>query len=415
MARQRTDVEQQLADLLRTAKESLGVSVAFLSRMEGGTQTLEVVESSVPLLFQEGYQQARERTLCQAVLDGRLPAVMTDLREHPAAMELPAARFPRIRSFVTVPVTLSDGSLYGTFCTASLTTDHRLGKRDKALMEVLAQAAAVVVEPEVTERARRGEVMGRLGPVMDAGGPEVVLQPIVHLGTGVRAGAEALSRFPRAWGLTPDVVFAQAHELGLGDQLELLALERAADHLEVVPGYVSMNISPGTLVTPGASALLGRLPLERVLLELCEHDPVEDYEALHAVLGPLRARGMRLAIDDVGTGFSSLRHIVLTAPDVIKLDRSIVDGVAGDPVLRTLVTSLGDFAHGSGAQVVAEGVEGPEDAAALLGCRVDLAQGWHYGRPGPPGAMADRYPPAAAAVPGPRAQAGAVAAAQRGT
>ena len=91
----------------------------------------------------------------------------------------------------------------------------------------------------------------------------------------------------------------------------------------------------------------------------------------------------RLAIDDVGAGFSSLRHIVMTSPDVLKLDRSIVDGVAGDPVLRTLVRAMVDFAHGCGAKVVAEGVETGQDAAALLELEVDLGQGWYFGRPGP--------------------------------
>jgi hypothetical protein len=83
-----------------------------------------------------------------------------------------------------------------------------------------------------------------------------------------------------------------------------------------------------------------------VLLELSEHDPVEDYDTLRRSLAPLRQRGLRLAIDDVGAGFSSLRHIVVTTPDVIKLDRSLVDGVTDDPVLRTLVRSLVDFGHG---------------------------------------------------------------------
>jgi hypothetical protein len=98
-----------------------------------------------------------------------------------------------------------------------------------------------------------------------------------------------------------------------------------------------MNVSPATLLRPECTALLARLPLDRVLLELSEHDQVEDYTALDAVLQPLRAGGLRLAVDDVGAGFSSLRHIVRTAPGVLELDRTIVDGVAGDPVLRTLV------------------------------------------------------------------------------
>lgn len=383
MAKQRSDAEQQVADLLLTAKKSLHLSVAFLTRMDGTTQHLEVVESSVPFLFKEGVTQRQDTTLCQAIIDKKLPAVMPNLKDFPFAMTLPASRMPRIRSYVSVPVVLSDGTVYGTFCAAGLTSDKALTKRDQSLMDVLAQAASVILEPGVRERARRAEILDRLRPLMADGGPLVVLQPIVELDSGVRIGAEALSRFPPKWGKPPDVCFAEAHSVGLGDELELQALAAAAGHLDVVPGYIAMNISPATLLTPEASELLDRLPVDRVLLELSEHDQVEDYDALIAVLAPLRARGMRLAIDDVGAGFSSLRHIVLTAPDVIKLDRTMIDGVSADPVLTTLVRSLVAFGHDCGSQVVAEGVETEQDATALRGLGVDYGQGWHFGRPAP--------------------------------
>ena len=383
MKRRRSDADQQVAELLRTAKESLQLSVAFLSRLDGTTQHLEVVESSVPFLFQEGNQQRQETSFCQAILDGDLPAVIPDVRQHPKAMALPAARLPRIRSYVSVPVVLSDGELYGTFCAAGLTTDKGLTKRDKSLMTVLASAAAVIIEPGVREQERRRELLGRLEPVLAGGGPLVVLQPIVDLATGVRVGSEALSRFPAAWGKAPDVCFAEAHSVGLGHELELVALDRAAEHLTAVEGYVAMNISPATLLLPEFAALMERLPLERVLLELSEHDQVEDYDALAAALAPFRARGMRLAIDDVGAGFSSLRHIVVTAPDVLKMDRSIVSGVDTDPVLTRLVGSLVEFGHGGGATVVAEGVETAAEAVVLRDLGVDLGQGWFFGRPAP--------------------------------
>jgi EAL domain-containing protein (putative c-di-GMP-specific phosphodiesterase class I) len=93
-----------------------------------------------------------------------------------------------------------------------------------------------------------------------------------------------------------------------------------------------------------------------------------------------------------------MRHIVLTAPDLIKLDRSLIDGVGRDGVLHTLVRSLVDFAHDSGSAVVAEGIEQPVDAAVLAALGVDYGQGYFYGRPGPPGALAtaaeDRCRPA---------------------
>jgi EAL domain-containing protein (putative c-di-GMP-specific phosphodiesterase class I) len=399
MARERSDAEQQIADLLHTARKSLRLSVAFLSRLDGTTQHLEVVDTSVPVLFREGYQQKQELTLCQAVLDRKLPQVIPDLKDFPEAMKLPAARLPRLRSYVSVPVTLSDGSLYGTFCAAGLTSDRDLTRRDKALMDVLAAAAAVIIEPEVRSQERRTEIVDRLAPVIAAGGPVVVLQPIVDLATGCRVGAEALSRFPADWGLAPDVVFAEAHSIGLGHQLELLALERAADHLAHVDGYVAMNVSPATLLTPECGELLSRLPLSRVLLELSEHAQVEDYGLLNAALAPFRAGGMRLAIDDVGAGFSSLRHIVVTSPDVIKIDRSIVTGLNRDPVLTKLVQSLVEFGHGCRVRVVAEGVETAGEAAALRTLGVDFGQGWHHGRPGPPEALGAAAP---ARVPGPR-------------
>ncbi|MDT0276857.1 sensor domain-containing phosphodiesterase [Blastococcus goldschmidtiae] len=385
MSKSRTDAEQQIAELLRTAKKSLHLSVAFLSRLDGTTQHLEVVESSVPFLFQEGATQVQETTLCQAILDKKLPVVIPNLKDFPRAMELPAARMPRIRSYVSVPVTLSDGSLYGTFCAAGFTSDKDLTKRDKSLMDVLASAASVIIEPQVKEEERRTAIEQRLGPVVADGGPVVALQPIVDLATGLRVGSEALSRFPAAWETTPDVVFAEAHSVGRGDELELLALRRAADHLDDVDGYVAMNVSPGTLMTPECARLLSELPLDRILLELSEHDQVDDYDALAATLAPFRAAGMKLAIDDVGAGFSSLRHIVITSPDVLKIDRSLVTGLDTDPVRTTLIRSLVDFATGLQARVVAEGIETAEEAAALRTLGVDYGQGWHFGRPAVPG------------------------------
>jgi EAL domain-containing protein (putative c-di-GMP-specific phosphodiesterase class I) len=401
VARKRSDAEQQIADLLKTARKSLRLSVAFLSRLDGTTQHLEVVDTSVPFLFQEGYRQQQDLTLCQAILDKKLPQVIPDLTDFPEAMKLPAARMPRLRSYVSVPVTLSDGSLYGTFCAAGLTSDKDLTKRDRALMDVLASAAAVIIEPEVRSQERRTKISDRLDPLIAAGGPVVVLQPIVDLATGRRVGAEALSRFPAEWAMAPDACFAEAHSVGSGHVLELLALERAAEHLQRVDGYLAMNVSPATLLTPECGDLLRRLPLGRVLLELSEHDPVEDYVALNATLAPFRAEGLRLAIDDVGAGFSSLRHIVVTAPDVIKIDRSIVTGLDTDPVLETLVRSLVEFGHGCDVRVVAEGVEKAGEAAVLQTLGVDYGQGWHFGKPGPAEALSP-VPASATSIPAPR-------------
>lgn len=384
MTKKRSQEEQQIADLLRTAREALGITVTFLSRLDGTHQHIELLEGpgAIGVFFPDGSKQPQETSLCQAIRDGKLPPVIPNLKDFPEAMKLPASRFPRIRSFVSVPVTLSDGSLYGTFCGAGFGSDKGLSARDKAMMDVLAHATSVILEPGVMERARHEEIESRLLPLFEAGGPRVVVQPIVDLATGVRIGAEALSRFPAEWDKAPDVCFEEAHSIGRGHDMEVQALASAADYLTQISGYVAMNVSPATLMTAGCQLLLHDMALDRVVLELSEHDQVENYAALTTVLAPLRAKGLRLAIDDVGAGFSSLRHIVLTSPDVIKIDRSIVDGVSTDAVLRTLVQSLVDFGHGCSASVVAEGVETQADADVLLSLGVDYGQGWHFGRPG---------------------------------
>jgi EAL domain-containing protein (putative c-di-GMP-specific phosphodiesterase class I) len=258
-------------------------------------------------------------------------------------------------------------------------------------MEVLASAAATVIEPGFQERRREAAIRDRLEPVILSGGPQIVLQPIVALADGIRVGAEALSRFPLEWAKPPDEVFGDAASIGVGVELELLAVRCALRHLAEITGYLAINFSPEVLFDVRCLDLLSEFQTDRLVIELSEHDRVLDYPALSNAIAPFRESGIRLAIDDVGAGFSSLRHILLTAPDIIKLDRSIVAGAARDPVLYTLIRSLVDFGHEAGSAVVAEGVEGRDDAAALRAAGVDYAQGWYFGRPGPADQLDDQY------------------------
>jgi EAL domain-containing protein (putative c-di-GMP-specific phosphodiesterase class I) len=385
---ERSETAQQIADLLLTARQTLGLGLAFLSRMDGTVQHLEVVESTLPLA--DGMTQPQETSLCQAIMDGSVPPVIPDVTQFPQIMGLPAVGLG-VRSFISVPVQLSDGTVYGTFCGAGFTADPQLAERDRALMQVLAHAAAVIIEPDVRQRHRNQGIERRLRPLINRGGPPVLLQPIVDLATGRRVGVEALSRFPQEWHQPPDECFADAEMIGERENLEIAALRRAEEYLPEVSGYIAMNISPATLFTQAGVDFLNGLPLERIVLELSEHDPIDDYDQLKAILAPLRAGGMRLAIDDVGAGFSSLRHIVATAPDVIKLDRSIVAGVAGDPVLAVVVHALVELADVLHATVVAEGIETAADAVALRSLGVGLGQGWHFDRATAAANLRDEY------------------------
>jgi EAL domain-containing protein (putative c-di-GMP-specific phosphodiesterase class I) len=236
--------------------------------------------------------------------------------------------------------------------------------------------------------AERAALRARIEDVLADPGRHLVtvFQPIVGLQDGVIVGAEALARFPGEPIRPPDQWFAAAFEVGLGLELELLAVRLGLAGLgSIAAGYVSVNVSPSTLVSPQFAAVLrdSRAPAHRVVLELTEHVEVAEYDDLRDAVNALRQRGFRLAVDDAGAGYASFQHILELRPDFIKLDRTIVRGVATDPARRALATAVADFAADIGAAVVAEGVEEPDEVIALRAAGVTCGQGYFFARPGP--------------------------------
>jgi EAL domain-containing protein (putative c-di-GMP-specific phosphodiesterase class I) len=216
---------------------------------------------------------------------------------------------------------------------------------------------------------------------VSGGGLSTAYQPIVTLdGTRV-VGFEGLSRFGD--GTAPDVAFARAAAAGVGPDLEVAAIRRLIADAAALPArcWLSLNVSAATLLR---GVLHGELDgVDRpVVLEVTENEHVEDYATVRDALEALP--GVGLAVDDAGAGYASLRHIFELRPDYIKLDRTWVTGIDGDEVRRALVHGMLGFARAIDAQVVGEGVEREEEAAALAALGVPLAQGYLFGRPAPP-------------------------------
>lgn len=210
-------------------------------------------------------------------------------------------------------------------------------------------------------------------------------QPIVDLHTGALAGVEALARFPGPPDRPPNHWFAQAEQVGLGVELQLAAVEVALPLIEQLPCgvYLAINLGPDALMSAELPPLLRLVPSERVVLELTEHLAVDDYPSLIATLQCLRSGGVRLAIDDAGAGFASLSHIVKLAPDLIKLDRRFTAGIDLDPVRRALAQALVTFAHETGAQVTAEGIETDQELETVRSLGIPYGQGYFIARPEP--------------------------------
>jgi EAL domain-containing protein (putative c-di-GMP-specific phosphodiesterase class I) len=239
-----------------------------------------------------------------------------------------------------------------------------------------------VAIPRSASRSRTGQAAAtrRIAEQVQRG-VDVALQPIVNLDTGEIVSVEALARFSD--GRSPDKWFSEAASLGLGTALELAAIEGAMARMSELPRSASLNInvSAATASTTALSKALAHAPAGRVVLEITEHVPVTDYPSLSLALAGLRARGIRVAIDDAGAGFASMQHVLRLQPDVVKLDASLVRDMDSQPAQRALVSALVSFANATGCSLVAEGIEtaGELDAVRALG--VTCAQGFHLGMP----------------------------------
>lgn len=376
--------EQALPAMLRAVRLHLGMEVAFISEFSGGRRVFRHVDCAADAAgVRAGKADPLEETCCARVVDGRLPQLMRDAREVPAAAAVPAVRELPVGAHLSVPIRLADGTVYGTFCCFSRAPDHSLNERDLAMMSVLAELAGEEIERDLAARRRHDEIVARIRSLLEGDAISPVYQPIFDLERGSVAGFECLSRFPSPPRQGPDVWFAEAASVGLGEELELRALERALPALRALDGvYLSLNVSP-RLPAQRLADLLADRPAERLVLEITEHEVVEEYDRLSATLQPLRERGARVAVDDAGAGYASFRHILRLRPDYIKLDLSLTRNIHCDPARRALAVALIGFARDTGSRIVAEGVETQEELAVLRALGVAKAQGYLLGRPAP--------------------------------
>jgi EAL domain-containing protein (putative c-di-GMP-specific phosphodiesterase class I) len=190
-----------------------------------------------------------------------------------------------------------------------------------------------------------------------------------------------LTRFPDP-GRSTSEWFADATELGVGQELELAAIRSALAYLDELPPGIrlSINVSATVVVTDEFFELVTHVA-ERLIVELTEHDPVENYDVLVEALSHLRAMGALIAIDDVGAGFTTLRNIIRLSPDILKLDLSLTQAVERDAGSRALTTALVGYADSTGTVIAAEGIETEGELELLRELGVNQGQGYLLGRP----------------------------------
>lgn len=235
------------------------------------------------------------------------------------------------------------------------------------------------------------EQLSALSQILAQGNLHSLFQPIVSLSERCILGYEALTRGPSNSPLhSPIPLFAVARQSGRLSELEIACRESACRRFSELklPGKLFLNISPESLLEaghqPGRTLQLLKtygIDPSQVVIELTEQAPIDDFSLLHTALHHYRAMGFSIALDDLGAGYSSLRLWSELRPDYVKIDRHFIDGIHQDAVKREFVGSILKMAKASRAQVIAEGIELPEELAVLAEMGVDLLQGYLLGRP----------------------------------
>lgn len=375
--------DQLVVDALHSVRQALAMEVAFVSEFKGGHRIFRYVDAAADFApIAVGGSHPLEETYCQRVIDGRLPEVIRDTALEPEAAGLEVTRELRIGAYISVPIKLADGRLHGTLCCFSAQANSELGERDLQTMRLFADFVAKILSREFMRDLLTTE---HLRKVIDEGRFAMVYQPIVNVALNTLVGHEALARFTDEPAHPPDFWFNEAAKVGLQQELEIAAIAKALTQLDRFPAdtYLSLNVSPCTILSGAAAHALAGQALERLVVEVTEHESVDDYSKIARALKPLRDQKLRLAVDDAGAGFASFRHILKLQPDIIKLDGSLIGAIDKDLMSRALAAALVRFAQETGSRIVAEGVETEAELQVLRELGVNKAQGYLFGHPRP--------------------------------
>ena len=373
------------------ARQRLDMDLALLGTFNRSGELVCLADGDA-----EGFDIERgagiDDSIWRAVVEGRGSGVVHDVQ----ALEWGSELLPGsgVRSLVAVPVVLPDGRPFGVLSCLSRRPRPDLGGSQLRLLRVLGMAISDALEDRTSE-VRLLQIERILGAI--TAGIRILFQPTVHLESGRPIGFEALARFPTDARRPPQSWFAGARQVGLGIDLEVAAVRTAlAEAEDLPPGFVSINVSPETLVSEDLAAALEGVPPDGLILELVEHERMSDLAGLAEAVERFRGQGMRFAVDDAGGGFASLRHLLRIRPDILKLDTSLTDRIDEDLMQRLLASALATFALEAHLVPAAEGVERASQLDALRSLGVRYGQGRYLGVPMPAGRLARQLSQAAA-------------------
>jgi EAL domain-containing protein (putative c-di-GMP-specific phosphodiesterase class I) len=380
---QNSRIQTQVERVLASVRKHLAMDAGFVSEFRDGKRTFRFVDSEPEIPIRPGGADPLADSYCHYVVRGLLPQLLQDAKENPIAGAMRVTHTLPVGAHISVPIRLLNGTVYGTFCCFSRRPNHALAEKELEIVRVCAEVVSGLIEDAVSFGNELLEKRQRIEALIESRNVTMVYQPIYRLADNRLMNFEALARIPGDPIRPPDVWFNEAIEVERGIALELMAVEEALKGLPALPPLtsLSLNLSPEAIFSGDFDDLFSGLPRERLIVELTEHEPVNDYEALRNRLARHRSAGLRLAIDDVGAGYASFRHILHLSPDLIKLDTVLTRNIDSDVARRTLASAITMFGRKMGCEVVAEGVETVQELEALRAIGATKVQGYLLGRP----------------------------------
>jgi len=239
-----------------------------------------------------------------------------------------------------------------------------------------------------------------LHDILGPGGLTVLFQPIFEIvgGEPMLFALEALSRGPRNSNVeAANVLFEYVRRKGKEVEVDRACIAAAIAAGAGVPGSpaISVNVHASTLERdPNLPDFLvetcnaHRMPVSQLILEIVEQQKFWDERAFFNALEDLRALGVRIALDDIGIGYSSHRMLIEVRPELFKIDRYFIDDCTGKASSRAAIESIVLLASRLGGRVVAEGIETLADFHTVTSLGIDLVQGFYFARPTAPLAVA---------------------------
>ncbi|MBV8547535.1 MAG: EAL domain-containing protein, partial [Acidobacteria bacterium] len=239
-----------------------------------------------------------------------------------------------------------------------------------------------------------------LHDILGPGGLSILFQPIFETNSAIKGGQpmlfalEALARGPKGSNVEPaNVLFEYVRRKGKEVEVDRACIARAIAASAGVPGSpaISVNVHASTLERdPNLTDFLIEtcsthdMPVSRLILEIVEQQKFWDERAFFDALNDLRGLGVRIALDDIGIGYSSHRMLIEVRPELFKIDRYFINGCTRKPSSRAAIESIVLLASRLGGRVVAEGIETLADFDTVTSLGIDLVQGFYFARPALP-------------------------------